>query len=122
MLTTTKDLYKLNKIISKCIHQIPVFYFFIIGMLCIVVLSLTSLSLFKDLTNLNTFIGVVYFVVFFDIIAIIARFTNRAFIEPYQLDIFPISKWRKFLFHFTILLLDYKSLIYLSAKIGRAHV
>src|SRR5690625_7903014 len=86
-------------------------------MLCIVVLSLTSLSLFKDLTNLNTFIGVVYFVVFFDIIAIIARFTNRAFIEPYQLDIFPISKWRKFLFHFTILLLDYKSLIYLSAVV-----
>lgn len=115
MLTTTKELYKVNKKLSKSIRQIPWLYFFMIGMLCIVVTLLISVTLLKGSTDLNTFIGAAYFVVFFDIVAIIARLTNRAFIEPYQLDFFPISKWKKFLFHFAILLLDYKSMIYLSS-------
>lgn len=115
MLTTTKELYKVNKKLSKSIRQIPWLYFFVIGISCIVVLSLISVTMFKGGVDLSTFIGAAYFVVFFDIIAIISRLTNRAFIEPYQLDVFPISNWKKFLFHFAILLLDYKSLIYLSS-------
>ena len=117
MLTTTKELYKVNKKLSKSIRQIPWLYFLVIGILCVVVISVISMTLFKGSADLKSFIVAAYVVAFFDIIAIIIRLTNRAFIKPYQLDIFPISKWKKFLFHFAILLLDYKSLIYLSSAV-----
>ncbi|NGP89626.1 hypothetical protein [Fodinibius halophilus] len=117
MLTTTKELYKVNKKLSKSIRQNPWLYFFVIGIFCVAVISMISVTLFKDYTDRDSFIVVAYFVAVFDIIAIIARITNRAFIEPYQLAIFPISKWKKTLFHFAILLLDYKSLIYLSSMV-----
>ncbi len=96
-------------------HPVKWMYSFVIGCFCIVVISLIIFGLFINAAELNSFIVVVYSVFLFDVIAIIARLQKRAYVEPYQLNVFPISRWEKFLFHFTTLLLDYKSLIYLSS-------
>jgi len=115
MLTTTIELYKVNKKLSRSIHPAKWLYSFLICFFCIVVISFIVFDLFVNSAELNSFIGVVYSVFIFDMIAIIVRLQKRAYVEPYKLNIFPISKWKKFLFHFAILLLDYKSLIYLSS-------
>lgn len=117
MLTTTIELYKVNKKLSRSIHPAKWLYSFLIGFFCTVVISYIIFEFFVNSTELNSFIGVVYTVFLFDMIAIIVRFQKRAYVEPYQLNIFPISKWKKFLFHFAIMLLDYKSLIYLSTMV-----
>ncbi|NBC03970.1 MAG: hypothetical protein GVY20_09735 [Bacteroidetes bacterium] len=117
MLTTTIEVYKVNKKLSRSIHPAKWLYLFLIGFFCIVVISLMIFNFFLNSGGLNSFLGVVYSVFLFDMIAIIVRLQKRAYIEPYQLNIFPISKWKKFLFHFVIVLLDYKSLIYLSSMV-----
>lgn len=111
MLTTTNELYKVNKKLSRSIHPAKWLYSLMIIFFCIVVISLFTFNS----GELNSFLEIVYAVFLFDMIAIIMRLQKRAYVEPYQLTAFPISKWKKFLFHFAILLLDYKSLIYLSA-------
>lgn len=115
MLTTTIELYKVNKKLSRSIHSTKWFYSFMIGIFCIGIIYMIIANLFVSTRELDSFLGVVYYVAFIDMIAIIVRLQKRAFIEPYQLSIFPISKWKRFLFHCAILLLDYKSLIYLSS-------
>jgi hypothetical protein len=50
-------------------------------------------------------------------IATLTRLANRAFIKPYHLIAFPISTWKKFQYHWTILLIDIKTLIYLSSMV-----
>jgi len=117
MLTTTKELYKVNKKLSRSIHPSKWLYSFLVMFFCIGVISFIIVELSVSSADLNSFIGVVYSVFLFDMIAIIVRLQKRAYVEPYQLNIFPISKWKKFLFHFAILLLDYKSLIYLSSMV-----
>jgi len=117
MLTTIKELYKVNKKLSRSIHPTKWMYSFLIGFFCIVAISIITMTLLKGSTDLNSFVGVVSSVFLFDMVAIIVRLQKRAYVEPYQLDIFPISKWKKFLFHLVILFLDYKSLIYLSSMV-----
>src|SRR5699024_5710544 len=115
MLTTTIELYKVNKKLSRRIYPAKWMYSFVIGCSCIVAISLIIFSLFVNTAELNSFIVVVYSVFLFDAIVIIARLQKRAYVEPYQLNVFPISRWETFLLHFATLLLDYKSLIYLSS-------
>jgi len=51
--------------------------------------------------------------IIFDILALLLRINNRTFIEPIHLNIYPISKWQKFKFHFLLLLLDHKTALYI---------
>lgn len=117
MLITSIELYKVNKELARSIQQSPWLYSFFIGLFCIGIISGIIIDLLEGSTDLNTFIAIAYYVVLTDIVAVIVRISNRAFIEPYQLIAFPLSKWKKFLFHCAILLLDTKTLIYMSSVV-----
>ena len=64
----------------------------------------------------RAFQNIPFFVVYMDLVAILMRIQSRTFIEPYQLSLFPISKWTKLKFHILLFLLDYKTIIYLAVS------
>lgn len=117
MMNTSLELYKFNKELARSIQQNPWLYSLMISVSCITIIGLNIANLYFSPIDIKTFIELAYFVVFFDIIAVTVRLANRAFIKPYQMAVFPLSKWKKFLFHFGILLMDSKTLIYLSTAV-----
>jgi len=58
-----------------------------------------------------------YLVVVFDFGITFMKFSEKAIIEPKHLNIYPLSKWQRFIFDFILLLTDYKSFLYFSALI-----
>ena len=111
-------LYQTNNKLARRVKKGAWFYGGAIVIICLTLIPITIVYLFHGPLNSNAFQKslkfLAFFVAMFDVIAIIIRIQSRSFIEPYQLALFPISKWKKLLFHIALFVLDYKSLIYLS--------
>lgn len=65
---------------------------------------------------------IVYMVVMIDISIILMKFRENNLIEPKHLSIYPLSKRQKFIFHFFLILTDYKSFVYLAAVLSSASI
>lgn len=113
--------YATNRKLVRYVKWKPWFYFFAIGLICLALIVATIASLFIEPpgnTGYKTSFGfIAFFVAFFDLVAIILRIQSRSFIEPHHLALFPISKWRKLLFQISLLLIDYKTFIYISVMV-----
>ena len=111
-------LYQTNNKLARRVKKGTWFYVTAIVIICLTLIPITIVYLFYRLPNGYDFQKslkfLAFFVAMFDVIAIIIRIQSRSFIEPCQLTLFPISKWKKLLFHIALFVLDYKSLIYLA--------
>lgn len=109
-------LYNTNRKLSRHVRT-PWFYVFTLGIMCVLLIAVAVVDLFSaepesiDYQSLTYF---VFFVVMFDLLFILLRVQSRSFLEPYQLALFPISKWKNLLYLAAVYLMDYKSFLYIS--------
>ncbi len=110
-------LFNTNRTLAKHVRY-SWLYVLGISISCIFLISVLVIDFFlkqpSDVDYQTAFSSIAYFVVLFDGMAILLRVQTRSFIEPYQLALFPISRWKKFQFQIVLYLIDYKTLIYLS--------
>jgi len=117
-------LYNINKVLSKRVRKRSWFYVVLVSLLCFFVSVFIGMTLFTGLVDFDReedykamFSFFVVLVFMFDMLPTIIRVQNKALIEPHHINIFPIGRWEKFLFQLVLLVVDYKSILYLCCSL-----
>lgn len=119
--TTLVSLYHVNKMLSKRVRKGERFYLTMIILssvfLCVFIgiPFLTSLVTFKTMGEKRSAFAMSFYLAFsFDALFTAARFQSGTIVEMVHLATFPIARHQKVMSRLLLLILDYKSIIYLS--------
>lgn len=118
MTTILSALYNINRTLEKRLRKSEWFYVLFIGVICLFLLSFGVLLYIVDYERTEyqfLFNLIAYMILMLDIGVVLMKFTETTVVEPKHLKVYPLSRWQKFKFHVALLLVDYKTFIYVTA-------
>lgn len=115
-------LYCTERKLQSRINRNAWFYTILVSISCVLFLTYISIVFFyypiNEIEQLQVLFNLTIYMIFFlDMGFVLKKFGEGAVIEPYHLSVYPLSQWQKFKFQCFLLIIDFKSTIYISSVI-----